>query len=213
MSTSSRSAERFKYGICLNDECSLCKEKKVQQIPMRKDLLCAECGKPLRECPPPKKGTDFKKIGIIAAAIAVLGAGGFGISQFVGGSEEPVQDTTIVATDSIAQEQPIVEKPQKEETVAKPQKEEPAQKPVKQEPQGKDLGYATYKGEMQNGQPHGTGTLTFKSSHEIDSRDSKGRVAEPGDYVSGLFYQGHVETAKWYGADGSLKGSLLLGRP
>ena len=39
MATSSRSAERFKYCICLNDECTLCKEKKVQQIPMRKDLL------------------------------------------------------------------------------------------------------------------------------------------------------------------------------
>ena len=77
----------------------------------------------------------------------------------------------------------------------------------------KIFGYATYKGEMRNGLPHGTGTLTFKSPHVIDSRDSKGRVAEAGDYVSGLFYQGHVETAKWFGADGSLKGSLLLGRP
>ena len=77
----------------------------------------------------------------------------------------------------------------------------------------KNFGYAIYKGEMRNGLPHGTGTLTFKSSHAIDSRDSKGRVAEAGDYVSGLFYQGHVETAKWFGADGSLKGSLLLGRP
>lgn len=76
-----------------------------------------------------------------------------------------------------------------------------------------DLGYATYKGEQKNGHPHGTGTLTFKSAHLIDSRDPKDRVAEAGDYVSGLFYQGHVETAKWYGADGSLKGSLLLGRP
>ena len=76
-----------------------------------------------------------------------------------------------------------------------------------------NLGYAIYKGEKRNGQPHGTGTLTFKSAHLIDSRDPKDRVAEAGDYVSGLFYQGHVETAKWYGADGSLKGSLLLGRP
>lgn len=80
MSTSSRSAERFKYGICLNDECPLCKEKKIQQIPMRKDLICTnpDCAKPLRECPPPKSGTDFKKIGIIAAVVAILGGGGVG---------------------------------------------------------------------------------------------------------------------------------------
>ena len=87
MSTSSRSAERFKYGICLNDECPLCKEKKIQQIPMRKDLICSnpECAKPLRECPPPKSGTDFKKIGIIAAAIAVLGGGGVGTMLMMNG--------------------------------------------------------------------------------------------------------------------------------
>lgn len=77
----------------------------------------------------------------------------------------------------------------------------------------KSLGYGTYKGEMKNGLPHGTGTLTFSTSHAIDSRDAKGRVAEKGDYVSGLFYEGHVETAKWFGADGRVKGVLNLGRP
>lgn len=77
----------------------------------------------------------------------------------------------------------------------------------------KNLGYGTYKGEMKNGLPHGTGTLTFSTSHVIDSRDAKGRMAEKGDYISGLFYEGHVETAKWFGADGRVKGSLILGRP
>ena len=88
MATSSRSAERFKYGICLNDECPLCKEKKVQQIPMRKDLVCSECGKPLRECPPPrKKGVDSKLIGIIAAILIVLAGAGFGIYSSMGGTK------------------------------------------------------------------------------------------------------------------------------
>ena len=76
MATSSRSAERFKYGICLNDECPMCKQKKVQQIPMRKDLVCQnpECGKPLRECPPPKK--PGLPIGLIIGIIAFLLVGG-----------------------------------------------------------------------------------------------------------------------------------------
>ena len=88
MATSSRSAERFKYGICLNDECPLCKEKKVQQIPMRKDLVCSECGKPLRECPPPrKKGVDSKLIGIIAAILIVLAGAVFGIYSSMGGTK------------------------------------------------------------------------------------------------------------------------------
>ena len=102
MSTSSRSAERFKYGICLNDECPLCKEKKIQQIPMRKDLICTnpDCAKPLRECPPPKSGTDFKKIGIIAAVVAVLGGGGVGAMLMKGGG--PKIDKIELTPDQIA---------------------------------------------------------------------------------------------------------------
>lgn len=91
MASSSRSAERFKYGICLNDECSLCKEKKVQQIPMRKDLVCSECGKPLRECPPPKKkGIDPKLIGIIAAVV-IIGSGIAAFFGLKGGSKLPTE--------------------------------------------------------------------------------------------------------------------------
>ena len=41
---------------------------------MRKDLVCSECGKPLRECPPPKKkGISPKLIGIIAAVVIIIG--------------------------------------------------------------------------------------------------------------------------------------------
>lgn len=91
MATSSRSTERFKYGICLNDECPLCKEKKIQQIPMRKDLVCTnpECGKPLRECPPPSTGPNKKLIGIIAAAVLGVGAIGGGIYAWTHGKTEP----------------------------------------------------------------------------------------------------------------------------
>lgn len=95
MATSSRSAERFKYGICLNDECSLCKEKKVQQIPMRKELVCTECGKPLRECPPPTKGPNWKKIAAILGTVAGIAAIGGGIYALTGSSEpkEPLKLT------------------------------------------------------------------------------------------------------------------------
>lgn len=92
MATSSRSTERFKYGICLNDECPLCKQKKIQQIPMRKDLVCTnpECGKPLRECPPPKTGINKKLIGIIAGAVIGIAAIGGGIYALTrGGGPEP----------------------------------------------------------------------------------------------------------------------------
>ena len=95
MATSSRSAERFKYGICLNDECPLCKEKKIQQIPMRKELVCMnpECGKPLRECPPPKTGPNWKKVAAIVGTVAGIAAIGGGIYALTGTSEpnEPLK--------------------------------------------------------------------------------------------------------------------------
>ena len=62
---------RYRYGICLNDKCEKCKSKEVQEIPARKDFVCQnpECGKPLRECPPPKKGGNTKLIAIIAGVV------------------------------------------------------------------------------------------------------------------------------------------------
>lgn len=74
MARSNRSQERFKYGICLNDECPKCKEKTVQQVPMRKDLVCSECGKEMRECPPPRKSNKGKRIAAIVAGVVALAA-------------------------------------------------------------------------------------------------------------------------------------------
>lgn len=87
MARTSSSAERFKYGICLNDECPLCKSKKVQQLPMRKDMICEECKKPLRECPPPPP-PPIRLIAIIIATVLGLAGAGFGAYKLIGGSPE-----------------------------------------------------------------------------------------------------------------------------
>lgn len=54
------------------------------------------------------------------------------------------------------------------------------------------LGYATWKGNIKRGKPDGKGIMTFSSSHRIDSRDSKGRIAEAGDKVEGSYLNGHL---------------------
>lgn len=71
---------RFRYGTCLNDSCEKCKSKEVQEISVRKEFACAECGKPLRECPSPKKKSRIngRLIGVILAAVLVLGGLGAG---------------------------------------------------------------------------------------------------------------------------------------
>ena len=50
---------RFRYGICLNEQCSKCKSKKVQEISIRKDLICEECQKPCANVLPQKGRTRW----------------------------------------------------------------------------------------------------------------------------------------------------------
>ncbi|MDE6654080.1 MAG: hypothetical protein K2K37_06805, partial [Muribaculaceae bacterium] len=65
---------KYRYGICLNDKCEKCKNKEVQQILAHKDFVCTnpECGKPLRECPPPPPPINWVKIACIAAGVLAV---------------------------------------------------------------------------------------------------------------------------------------------
>ena len=90
---------RNRYGICLNDSCSKCKGKEVQEVPARKDFVCAECGKPLRECPPPRSWWDKhgKKV-IGGIVVALLAAGGACVALLGGGETPPPPPTPQVDT-------------------------------------------------------------------------------------------------------------------
>lgn len=83
-------------------------------------------------------------------------------------------------------------------------------KPVSTATSGtKNLGYATFKGSWPNDV---NGRMVFKSSHVIDSKDPKKRVAEAGDYVIGEWSDGHLVQGIWYGADNTVKGSIIIGK-
>jgi len=216
---------RYRYGICLNDNCEKCKSKEVQEIPARKEFVCPECGKPLRECPPPKKGGNTKLIGIIAGAVALLAIIG-GIITFSGSGEEtPKQESVAVApvdSDSIKAAQMEAENQRLKDSLAAVEaanakkQETPAAKPSaapatpKPAASGsKNLGYATFKGSWPNDV---NGRMVFTSSHVIDSKDPKKRVAEAGDYVIGEWADGHLVQGIWYGSDNQVKGSVIIGR-
>ncbi len=216
---------RYRYGICLNDNCDKCKSKDVQEIPARKDFVCAECGKPLRECPPPKKGGNGKLIGIIVGVVALLAIIGGIIAMSGSGEETPKQEPVTVApvdSDSIKAAQMVAENQrlkdslaaveaanaEKKEAPVKEQQSAPAPKPAAKSG-SKDLGYATFKGSWPNDV---SGRMVFKSSHVIDSKDPKKRVAEAGDYVIGEWADGHLVQGVWYGADNQVKGSVIIGR-
>ena len=73
----------------------------------------------------------------------------------------------------------------------------------------KNLGYATFKGSWPNDV---NGRMVFNSSHIIDSKDPKKRVAEAGDYVIGEWSDGHLVQGIWYGSDNQVKGSVIIGK-
>lgn len=249
---------RYRYGICLNDKCEKCKSREVQEISARKDFVCPECGKPLRECPPPRK-KDKKKL-IILGALAALLVFGCGLLLFYPSSEGPASspiertseakqtmtdsmktDSTVKASDTDSLKLSVDKAQQERDSlqavadslskVARQQVQQsphPVSPPVIAAPRTKaetspsptpkanppsygtrDLGYATFKGTWPNAV---NGRMVFKTSHAIDSKDPKGRVAEPGDYVIGEWSEGHLVQGIWYGADNQVKGSILIGK-
>lgn len=223
---------RYRYGICLNDNCQKCKNKEVQQVSVRKDFVCEECGKPLRECPPPKSGPNKMVIAAITAVIVIA----VGVGCFLGfsGGDTPestpvdslnVQsdslsqssDTvTVVRTDTIKQIDTVtiektvekVETPKAIKTTTTTTKTSKASGSTKG---SVNLGYAKFTGTVSGGKPNGQGTMRFTSSHVIDSRDPKGRVADAGDYVIGEWVSGKLVQGRWYGSDNNVKGSIIIG--
>lgn len=128
----------------------------------------------------------------------------------------PVDSDSIKAAQIAAENQRLKDslaaveaaKAEKKEAPAKEAQPAPAPKPVPKAG-SKNLGYATFKGTWPNDV---NGRMVFSSSHVIDSKDPKKRVAEAGDYVIGEWADGHLVQGIWYGADNQVKGSVIIGR-
>ena len=58
-----------------------------------------------------------------------------------------------------------------------------------------NLGYATWKGGIKGGKPHGKGTMTFTKSHSIDGCQEQ---ALPGDYIIGYCEDGILTNGALY---------------
>ena len=67
-----------------------------------------------------------------------------------------------------------------------------------------NLGYGKYVGELKNGKPHGHGTITYTSSHQIVS--SKDFVANQGDTYEGEFRDGRPASIGIWVHDGERTG-------
>lgn len=201
---------RNRYGICLNDSCSKCKTKEVQEIPARKDFVCAECGKPLRECPPPPPPVNLKKI-IGGVVVALLIGGGAAFALLGGGEEKTASKPEVVVLDSVAPQKPEVpaEETKEEEKPATPAVKDtpkkvapkPAHMPGERYKGTLDLGYGKYAGDIVDGKPDGAGVLTYTKQQKVVS--TKDVVAEPGERIEGVFENGKASFVTLYRKDGN----------
>ena len=215
-------------GMCRNEDCEMCDQ--IQEAE-KSNFKCEKCGKDLipfgNKVSEPGGGPNTKLIGIIVGVVVLLAIIGC-IIAFSGGSEEkpapaPVPEVkentdSIKAAQEAAEQQRIkdsldavaaAEAAKKQEAEKKTEPVPAAQKPVKPASGSKNLGYATFKGSWPNDV---NGRMVFTSSHVIDSKDPKKRVAEAGDYVIGEWADGHLVQGIWYGSDNQVKGSVIIGR-
>lgn len=215
-------------GICRNEDCEMC--DKIQEAE-KSNFKCEKCGKDLipfgNKTSELGGGPNKKLIGIIAGVVVLLAIIGC-IIAFSGDNEDkpapaPVPEVTentdsIKAAQEASEQQRIkdsldavaaAEAAKKQEAEKKTEPAPAAQKPAKPASGSKNLGYATFKGSWPNDV---NGRMVFNSSHIIDSKDPKKRVAEAGDYVIGEWSDGHLVQGIWYGADNQVKGSIIIGK-
>ena len=213
-------------GVCHNyDGCDKAAGKIVQEAE-KSNFVCEECGKPLY---PIKKGPkptgNGKRIAILIAifggAALVIGGIVYGIVFGVQKSRENAELELIEAArqDSIRAAEAAEAARLAEEAAAAAEQArldsikaaEEAAKSVKKVSKG-SLDYGKWSGAWKNGQPNGTGTMTYTKEHLIDSRDPKKRVAQPGDYIIGEYSNGRLVQGKWFDASNNVKGSIIIGK-
>lgn len=155
---------------------------------------------------------------LIVAAVLIWYFSSYGTTQPV-----PVVDNdTVIVTDTVPADTVTMAKPKKEErkqetpdaTKATKKSEKLTPIPQKEKEQVStngtlNLGYATWQGGIKGGKPDGDGTMTFTSTHRIDSRDPSVRTAEVGEKIKGYYANGHLVEGRWYKSDGTTEYIML----
>ena len=150
-----------------------------------------------------------KRIIYIATGVVAVALIAFGIVKMTG-NQGP---KPVVKKDTV---QTVVVDTQKVEPVQPPKPEPPKPEPPKPTPNVNSgttsnnvqqhssetsgygivhLGYATWKGGVKSGKPHGKGTMTFTKSHSIDGCQEQ---ALPGDYIIGYCEDGILTNGALY---------------
>lgn len=160
--------------ICRNEECTMLNQPQEVE---KSEMICPECGEPVIPFGGGNKPNWFKEngklVGLIAAALIVLGGGGFGIFKACssGDKTEPGEigpDTVLVDTakkDTVKVDTAVAEKPEvnkEEETEKKPE-------PLEQKPTTNTVFGGRAKYDKAAGVITFTGTVTISLHDEDDN--------------------------------------------
>lgn len=204
------------YGICTEAE----KETVFQETDLEEvdgKFICPKCKQELEEID--GGGGHGKLIAIIAAAVIVLGGGTAAL--LLGGKGEgtpseaveqpPVVDPPVAEPDTTSQDEVIELEGEESDLDDETGDEKPQPTPTPtpdppSEPTTYDLGWGTYKGEMQGGKPHGTGTVVVTKAHSIDLKNGTSRQVNKGDKLkSAIFKNGKLTQCYIHYANGEVE--------
>lgn len=204
------------YGICTEAE----KETVFQETDLEEvdgKFICPKCKQELEEID--GGGGHGKLIAIIAAAVMVLGGGTAAL--LLGGKGEgtpseaveqpPVVDPPVAEPDTTSQDEVIELEGEESDLDDETGNEKPQPTPTPtpdppSEPTTYDLGWGTYKGEMQGGKPHGTGTVVVTKAHSIDLKNGTSRQVNKGDKLkSAIFKNGKLTQCYIHYANGEVE--------
>lgn len=196
--------------------CNKANTKEVIEVGLGEDFICPECKGQLVEVPGGGPVWPYV-VGVVGAAAVAAGIyfwpGMLSGDAVEAGSEKVDDGRPVEVVDGVNPEEGTETAGAEETTVD--YNDVPAPKtPVAsvQDGQGTiDFGYAKYEGSISGGKANGLGTLIYTQSRRISKRDTKDRVAAPGDYIEGSFKDNEPVTVKWYGADKKLKGAVMIG--
>ena len=208
-----------KKGICRNyDNCDLADNKEIQEVEAT-EFVCAECGKPLYELEKtgikPRNGSKLWLLILCTVVVCGLVLGVVFIIKNRKATSDKVENTAVeivdkdngkdsTKQDDEAGDNSITEKPVNEKT-------EPEQTKNLSSDNMLTLSYGKYKGDIKNGYPHGSGSLTYTKARQINKFDSKARKAEAGDYVDGEFFNGFFISGYHYNSKNELIERITIG--
>ena len=199
-------ASNVRKGKCLNiGECANANSKKIVEVDVADEFVCPLCKTELVIVKPDK---PIPKSVIMAIIAVVVIGGGIGAYFALSDNTDKIEVSQVSEPiNQVSIEEPL--KAVEADEVASISEEND----IVTVENGKPVfTYGKYTGEVVEGKAQGQGSFCFTKARRISKKDQKARMAEPGDYIDGEFFNNEPVNVKWYNRKGEQKGAIMVGR-